>query len=159
MISVIFLSFSPFQPLSYSKLASKQHIYFTFLLKAKLKLLNLSKLFIIMLKAIVRLVLVGFLVSLVPRILDGVYVDGIETGVIVAFIMTLLNIFVKPILKVLSFPINILTLGLFSLLINVFLVYITAYLVTGFHVDSFLPALIFSILLSITTAIVDGLIK
>lgn len=112
-----------------------------------------------MVKAIVRLALVGFLVSLMPRILDGIHVDDLQTGVIVVFIMALLNIFVKPILKVLSFPINVLTLGLFSLVISVFLVYATAYLVTGFHVEGFLPALIFSVLLSITTAIVDGFIK
>lgn len=112
-----------------------------------------------MLKAVIRLVLIGFLVSLMPRILDGLYIDDLQTGVIVVFVMTILNIFIKPVLKVLAFPINVLTLGLFSLVISVFLVYLVAYLVDGFHVNGFLPALIFSILLSITTAIVDGLIK
>lgn len=112
-----------------------------------------------MLKAVVRLILIGFLVSLMPRILSGITVDNIQTGVIVVFTMTILNIFVKPILQFLAFPVTLLTLGLFSLVINAAIVFLVAWLVDGFHVAGFLPALIFSILISVTTSIVDGLIK
>jgi putative membrane protein len=104
----------------------------------------------------IRLVLTGILVFLMPKILSGISVDTITTGIIVAFVMSLLNTFIKPILQIIALPITFLTLGLFSLVISVGVVYLCSYLVSGFQVDGFLWALLFSFLLSIANSLVSS---
>ncbi len=107
-----------------------------------------------MINYIVRLVVSGLIVWLIPQYLKGVFVDSIQDAIIVAFVMSILNNFVKPILHIVSLPITFITLGLFSLVITVLIVYLCAYLVKGFRVEGFLPPLIFSIILSIANSLV-----
>lgn len=104
----------------------------------------------------IRLLLSGLVVYLIPNYLKGVYVDTFTTAVIVAFIMSLLNTFVKPILQFISLPITVLTLGLFYFVITVVLVYVCDALVGGFDVNGFLAPLIFSFVLSIANSIVGA---
>ena len=104
----------------------------------------------------IRLVLTGILVFLMPKILSGISVDTITTGIIVAFVMSLLNTFIKPVLQIIALPITFLTLGLFSLVISVGVVYLCSYLVSGFQVGGFLWALLFSFLLSIANSLVSS---
>lgn len=104
----------------------------------------------------IRLVLTGALVYLMPKLLSGITVDTLTTGIIVAFVMSLLNTFVKPLLHLISLPITFLTLGLFALVISVAVVYLCTYLVDGFEVGGFFSALIFSFLLSIANALVGS---
>ncbi|MBK9509103.1 MAG: phage holin family protein [Cytophagaceae bacterium] len=107
-----------------------------------------------MINYIVRLVIIGAIVMIVPRYLKGIYVDSFLTGVIVAFVMSILNTFVKPILKFISIPVTFMTLGLFSLVISVLMVYVCDYLVDGFNVTGFLPPLLLSILISVSNSLV-----
>lgn len=109
-----------------------------------------------MLNYIVRLICCGAAVYYMPNFLSRIQVEDFTTAIIVAFVMSILNAFVKPILQLLSLPITILTLGIFYLVVNVFVVYICAYLVSGFSVDGFLQPLIFGFLLSIVNSIVGG---
>lgn len=104
----------------------------------------------------IRLVLTGVLVFLMPKLLSDISVDTITTGIIVAFVMSLLNTFIKPVLKLIALPITFLTLGLFSLVISVGVVYMCSYLVDGFNVTGFLTPLLFSILLSIANGLVSS---
>ena len=107
-----------------------------------------------MINYIIRLVFCGIAVYVIPNYLKGIWVDSITTAIIVAFVMSLLNTFVKPILSLISFPITLLTLGLFYFVITVVVVYICAYFVKGFSVEGFLPPLIFSLVLSAVNWIV-----
>lgn len=75
----------------------------------------------------------------------------------VAVALAFLNAIVKPILTVLTIPITIFTLGFFLLAINAFIIIFAEKLVSGFHVDSFWWALIFSFLLSILTGILNAI--
>lgn len=109
-----------------------------------------------MINYVIRLVLTGAIVFLMPKLFSGIAVDTLQTGIIVAFVMSLLNSFVRPVLSFISLPITILTLGLFSLVISVFVVYICEYLVDGFEVSGFLWALIFSLVLSVANSIVGS---
>ena len=68
---------------------------------------------------IIRLLVCGFVVMTLPKYLDDVNVDHYSTAILVAFVMSILNNFVKPILKFISLPITFLTLGLFSVVISV----------------------------------------
>lgn len=106
-----------------------------------------------MMSILVRLVVSTLVVIAADRVLEGFRVDSIQTAIIVAIVMGLLNTFVKPVLQFLSIPITILTLGIFYFVVNAAVVYLCAYLVEGFSVSNFLAALLFSIGLSIAQTI------
>lgn len=103
---------------------------------------------------IIRLVITGIIVLMVPRYLKGIGVDSFATAMIVALVMSLLNTFIRPVLSIISLPVTLMTLGLFSLVISVIIVYLCDFLVPGFSVSGFLPPLIFSIILSIANTLV-----
>ena len=104
---------------------------------------------------IIKLLLTGLAVVLASYFLPGVHVDGFGTALIVAVVLAILNAIVRPILVILSFPITIMTLGLFLLVINALIILGADYLIEGFKVDGFLWALIFSLVLSVITYIID----
>lgn len=81
--------------------------------------------------------------------LPGVHVTGFWTALVVAIILGFLNLFVRPILIIITIPVTILTLGLFLLVINAFMVIFAGYIVDGFTVDNFWWALLFSLFLSL----------
>lgn len=89
---------------------------------------------------------------------NGVRVDSTLTAVLVAVVMGLLNNFIKPILIILTIPITIFTLGLFLLFINVIIVKWTSNIVDGFRVSNWLYALLFSLIVSFFTSVIEGLV-
>jgi putative membrane protein len=111
-----------------------------------------------MINYLIRLVCCAAVIYYIPQIsiFHDIKVDSITTALIVALVMSFLNTFVKPILSLLSFPITLLTLGLFSLVINVAIVYLCDYLVDGFKVSGFLQPLLFSFVLSIVNGLVGS---
>lgn len=104
---------------------------------------------------IIKLLLTGVAVVLASYFLPGVHVDGFGTALIVAVLLAILNAIVRPILVILSLPITIMTLGLFLLVINALIILGADALIGGFEVDGFLWALIFSLVLSVITYIID----
>lgn len=82
-------------------------------------------------------------------VLPGVHVQDFVVALILAVVLGIINAILKPILLILTLPINILTLGLFTFIINASLVMLAASLVKGFAVDSFWWALAFSLVLSL----------
>jgi putative membrane protein len=91
-------------------------------------------------------------------LLPGVDINDSVTAIILALVLALLNGFVKPILIILTIPITILTLGIFLLVINILIIKWAAALVPGFTVRDWWSALLFSILLSLTTALIENVI-
>jgi putative membrane protein len=87
---------------------------------------------------------------LVVHIVSGIGISSWLTAIAAALVLGLLNAFVRPVLIVLTLPVNILTLGLFTLIINGFMFYLAALLVHGFVIAgywyAFLGALVFSII-------------
>ena len=108
---------------------------------------------------IIRFLLNGLAVYLAAYILDGVDVAGYGTAIIVALVISIANVVVKPILILLTIPITILTLGLFLLVINALIILLVDYLVPGFKVDGFWWALFCSLILSIFNSLFDDLSK
>ncbi len=109
---------------------------------------------------IIRILISAVAVMVAAYVIPGVTVaGGFGTALIVAIVLGLLNAFVKPILVVLTIPITILTLGLFYLVINVLMVYLASRLVTGFHVHGFVAALLFSLLVSVVTYLIDAIVS
>lgn len=98
-------------------------------------------------------ILVNWLISAlvilgIAYVLPGIHVTDFTTALITALVMGIINAFLKPVLVILTLPINLLTLGLFTLVINALLVLLVDKIVPGFSVDGFIWALIFSIVLS-----------
>lgn len=106
---------------------------------------------------LIRFLLNGLAVVLTAYILPGVSVEDYGTALIVALILAIVNVLVKPILVILTIPITIVTLGLFLLVINAAIILFVDNLVTGFHVDGFWWALLFSLILSIFNSLFNDL--
>jgi putative membrane protein len=106
---------------------------------------------------IIRFLLNGLAVFLTAYLLPGVDVDGYSSALIVALVISLANILVKPILVVLTIPITIITLGLFLLVINALIILLADFLVDGFSVDTFWWALLFSLIMSVFNSLFDDL--
>jgi len=110
-------------------------------------------------KLIANLLINAFAVFLTDYFLTGVHIKDFQTAIIVALFLGFLNTFLKPILVLLTFPLNFLTLGLFRLLINGFIVFLVTQFISGFTVDNFAWAIIFSIVLSLINWIFNLALK
>lgn len=105
-------------------------------------------------KYIINWAIITIAVFLSAKFLPGVEVDSFYTAFVVAIVLGAINIFLKPILLILTLPINIFTLGIFTLVINAGLVLLAEKIVgEGFFVDGFLSALLFSIVMSILQSV------
>lgn len=113
---------------------------------------------------IIRILISAVAVFIASYFIPNVEVTGgIQTYLIVAVVLGLLNAFIKPILTVLTIPVTVITLGLFLLVINVLMVYFADSLIGGFDIQStgigyFITALLFSIVVSVITALIDAIV-
>jgi len=90
-----------------------------------------------------------FAVLLAAYLVPGFQVDGFYTAAVVAIVLGLLNITLKPILLLLTLPLTLITIGLFSFVINAGLILLASTFVKGFSVEGFLPALLGGALISV----------
>lgn len=102
-----------------------------------------------MLKYIINWILITIAVFVTAYIVPGVTISSFFVAFIVAVVLGIINIFLKPILLILTLPINIISLGLFTFVINAFLVMLASSIIDGFYVDGFWWALVFSLALSL----------
>ncbi|MFA6814466.1 MAG: phage holin family protein [Candidatus Pacebacteria bacterium] len=105
---------------------------------------------------LISLIVNGLSVLISAYIVPGVQVSSFLNAVVVAVVLGILNSLIKPLLILLTLPINLLTLGLFSIVINVFILYLAANIVPGFKIDGFLSALIFGVILSIVSSLLGS---
>ena len=108
---------------------------------------------------ILKVLLTAVAVVILAKVLPGVTIDGYVSAIIVAIVLGLLRLIVKPILIILTLPVTILTLGLFLLFINAFIIMLADYFIGGFAVNSIWWALLFSLLLSILQSILHSFVK
>lgn len=106
---------------------------------------------------IIRLLVTAIVAFFLTKVLSGVHIDGFSTAIVFAIVLGVLNLIVTPILKILGLPLTILTLGLFSLVINALVILIADYFIDGMQVDGFWWAFIFSIALSVITSLLSGI--
>ncbi|MFZ5815737.1 MAG: phage holin family protein [Bacillota bacterium] len=92
-------------------------------------------------------------------ILPGFSVEGFEAAAVAVVILSLLNLTVRPILKLLSLPITCLTFGLFALVINALMMMLTSHLVVGFTVGGFWNAVLASIIYAVASSLLHSLIN
>lgn len=101
-----------------------------------------------MITKIIQWVISAIAIVIAAYLVPGVHVTWISAFVLV-IVLTFINIFIKPIIKILTLPINILTLGIFSLFINALFIILVSKFVPGFSVAGFWVAFWFSIVLSL----------
>jgi putative membrane protein len=100
-------------------------------------------------KIFVNWLLATAAIAVAAWLLPGVSISGVLPALIAAVVLGAINAFIRPILFVLTLPINILTLGLFTLVLNALLVMLASALVPGFSVAGFIWAFLFSLVLGL----------
>lgn len=110
-------------------------------------------------KLILKILLNALAVVVLAKVLSGVQVDDYVTAIIVAVVLSLLNLLVKPVLVLFTLPITIVTLGLFLLVVNALIILLADGLISGFNVNNIWWAVLFSILLSILQSFLHSLLE
>ena len=97
-------------------------------------------------------------ITVAAYLLEGIHVEGFLSALMTAAILGVLNTFFKPILVLLTLPINILTLGLFTFVINALLLKMASGVVSGFRVESFWAAVLGAIIISLASGAVSWIL-
>lgn len=108
---------------------------------------------------LIRLLLSTVAIVVTAWLLPGVYIEDYFAAFILAVILALLNMTVKPVLIILTIPFTLFTLGLFLLVINALVILLAEAITPGFEVDNFWWALLFSLILSIFNSLFEDLQK
>ena len=104
-------------------------------------------------RIIIEILLMGLAVAVAAYLLPGVSVEGFWSALIAGVLIALANATIGTILRILTFPINFLTLGLMSFVITVLMVLLVDNLMDSFNTNGFLSALLFALLLSVLNMI------
>ena len=102
---------------------------------------------------LMRIIVTSVVAFGLSYILAGIKFDSFWTAIVVAIVLAVLNAIVKPLLILFTLPITLFTFGLFLFVINALIILLAEKLVTGFTVDGFWWALLFSLLLSLLTSL------
>jgi putative membrane protein len=108
---------------------------------------------------LLRLLITTAALLVADRMMDSVHFDQPWIAILTAFVLALLNTFLKPLLIILTIPATLLTLGLFLLVINAGILMIADELVNGFHIQGFWSALLLAIIISLANAMAGGNVK
>ena len=92
-------------------------------------------------------------------LVGGIQVSGFWSALFAAAVLGILNAFFRPIILILTLPINILTMGLFTFVINAVLLKMASGVISGFNVEGFWPAVFGSLLISVVSWLINGFIS
>ncbi len=98
---------------------------------------------------LIRLLINALAILLIAYLVPGVAVSGFYAALIVAVVLGLINLIIRPLIILLTLPITILTLGLFTFVINALLFWFVGTVIKGFSVDGFVPAFIGALILTV----------
>ena len=104
---------------------------------------------------LLRFMVTGLAVLVASKIISGIHIDSVASGIVAVLVLAILNALVRPILYLLSAPFIVVTLGLFMLVINGFLLGVVSYLVEGFQVDGFWPAVGGAVIISLVSGFMN----
>ncbi|MBP8625531.1 MAG: phage holin family protein [Syntrophorhabdaceae bacterium] len=108
---------------------------------------------------IIRWLLMALAIMLLGYYLPGISISGFWSALWVALFLGIVNAIIRPILILITLPINILTLGLFTFVINALLVMLASTVIKGFYVQGFLYAVLFSLILSVINFVLNIFLK
>jgi putative membrane protein len=104
---------------------------------------------------LIRIIVIAAVSFGLSHVLRGVIIDTFWTAIVFAVVLAILNIFIKPLIILLTLPVTILTLGLFLFIINALVVLLASKFVHGITITNFGWALLFSLILSLVTSILE----
>ena len=108
-----------------------------------------------MIKLILNILVSGLAVFIADYLLPGVSIDSFTTAIILALVLGVINVTLKPFLKIITFPVNLMSLGLFSIILNGLLILLADNLLAGFSVDNLFYAIIFSVVLGVVNSLLS----
>jgi putative membrane protein len=108
-------------------------------------------------KLVLKWALNSFALFFVMKLIPGIQIDRFQNLLLATLVIGLLNVFLKPIIVLLTLPVTVMTLGLFTFVINGVIFYLAAQLVPGFHVAGFGSAFIAALLFSIFSFVLNML--
>ena len=100
---------------------------------------------------VIRWLILTFAIIVTSYLLDGIYVSGFVSAFFAAAILSMLNAFFRPILFILTLPINVLSLGFFTFVINALMLLMASGVIPGFNVSGFWSAVFGSLLISLVS--------
>jgi putative membrane protein len=104
-----------------------------------------------MILVITRWLVITMAILLASWFVSGIRVDSLLTALIAAGILGLINVFIRPVLIILTLPLSIITLGVFTFFINALLLELVAYIIPGFEVEGFLAAFLGALIISVVS--------
>jgi putative membrane protein len=111
-------------------------------------------------RLISHLIINGIALWLAAQVITGIHFDGnLASLAVLALVFGVVNTLIKPVVRLLTLPLTMLTLGLFALVVNALMLLLTSALDTNYSVDGFIPALLASILISVVSTVLNWFIK
>ena len=112
-----------------------------------------------MVELLARLIINAALLLIISRLVPGLYVEGWGSAFIGAIVLGLVNFFVRPVMVVLTFPLTVVTLGLFLLVVNGLMLWLMAALVPGIQLRGFGSAILGSLLFSLLNLAISSMVR
>ncbi len=110
-------------------------------------------------RILVSLFLNALALVITANLVPGFHIDSLQTAVVAAIIIAIINTFIKPILLFLTAPLTLITLGLFIFVINAIVLYIASAFVHGLRIDGWLTAIVAAAILSVISTVLSMLVK
>lgn len=110
-------------------------------------------------KVVIKIVVVALSLLLAEWLVPEISVTSFGVAVVVAIALGVINVLVRPILYLLTLPVTLITFGLFTFILNALLFWGTAWAISGFEVDGFVAALLGSLIVSASHALVDTMLS
>ena len=108
---------------------------------------------------VIRWLITALGLLLIANFTEGIILQDFTTALMVVLVLGIANAVIRPILRILTMPLTIITLGLFTFVLNAFILYMAAFVVAGFHIDGFFTAIIAAFLLSLVSVVAGKLIN
>ena len=102
---------------------------------------------------ILHVLLLGAVIFFIAEALPGITIDGFGTALVVAVVYGLINVFLGTVLKIISFPFIFITLGVFLLFINTFLLWLTDQLVHDFEIDNLGTTFVAAVIITLSDSV------
>jgi putative membrane protein len=108
---------------------------------------------------VLRVLVNAATIALASALIPGIRLDGAWPALLAGVVLALINALVRPVLLILTLPLTIVTLGLFLLVLNGVCLALTAWLVPGFDLDGFLPAVLGALVISVVSWVLTAFVS
>ncbi len=108
-----------------------------------------------MMNMLVKWVLLALLIMLIAWVIPGITISGFLSAMIVVLVLSIVNLLIRPLVQLISLPLNVLTLGIFSLIINALLFLLVAKFSPGFQIEGFWSGFFGALILSVIYPFID----